>query len=285
MPTISIAGRTCFYQDVGTGYPLLLGHSYLWTSDMWQAQLKTLSQKFRCIAPDLWDHGQSGHLNTNTINLEHLADDAWELMNKLGIPQFAVIGLSIGGMWGAELAFKYPHAVKALVLMDTFLGEEPEVTRQKYFALLDILEREKQFITPLLNHIIPIFFSPATISDKPQLVEDFKAMLSCINEKNIPGIVMLGRAIFSRQCSLNKLSKLVQPILFLVGKDDIPRPPQESQKMVVQVPHSEIHIIEDAGHISCLEQPATVNAHLLDFLNKNVDPVQSCVSAARAPIE
>lgn len=58
MPTIIVEGKSCFYQDVGEGYPVLLGHSYLWTSSMWEPQIKSLGVNgFRCIAPDLWDHG------------------------------------------------------------------------------------------------------------------------------------------------------------------------------------------------------------------------------------
>lgn len=271
MPTVSIEGKTCFYQDIGDGYPVLLGHSYLWTSSMWEPQLKHLAASgFRCIAPDLWDHGRSGHCNTKNITIEQLADDAWKLMEQLEIPEFAVIGLSVGGMWGAELAFKHAKAVKALVLMDTFIGSEPDGTKQKYFALLDILEREKRFTAPLLNQVVPLFFSPLTLSQKPEIVDNFRNALAAIKEENMPGIVALGRAIFSRSCSLDKLASFVQPALVLVGKEDAPRPPRESQEMASRLPNAEMHMIEYAGHISSLEQPEQVNAFLTDFLNKNM---------------
>ncbi len=277
MPTVSIEGKTCFYQDIGEGFPVLFGHSYLWSSNMWEPQLKSLAKDFRCIAPDLWDHGKSGRLNAKNTTIEQLADDAWKLMQHLKIPEFAVVGLSVGGMWGAELAFKHPHAVKALVLMDTFLGSEPQGTKQKYFALLDMLEREKQFSAFLLNQVVPLFFSPVTLTQKPKMVESFRNALASIHEENIPGIVALGRAIFSRNCSLDKLAKLVQPALVLVGKDDIPRPPRESQEMTSRLPKGELHIIEQAGHISSLEQPEQVNTLLMEFFNKSLRPLFSHV--------
>lgn len=271
MPTTLINGKTCFYQDVGEGYPILLGHSYMWTSNMWDPQLKSLTDKgFRCIAPDLWDHGKSGHLNANHITMAQLADDAWQLMKQLKIPEFAMIGLSVGGMWGAELAFRHPDAVKGLVLMDTFLGKEPDVTKKKYFGLLDILENEKRFTDPLLNQIVPLFFSPFTLSQKPKIVDHFRHALANIKEGSIPGIVTLGKAIFSRNCSLDKLAQVNQPTLFLVGKDDIPRPPRESQEMASRTPNAEMHVIEHGGHICNLEQPEQVDRFLLSFLKKNI---------------
>lgn len=268
MPTILIEGKSCFYQDIGEGYPILLGHSYLWTSDMWEPQLKALSQEFRCIAVDLWNHGQSEGLDAKNFTVEQLADDYWNLMKQLGITKFAVIGLSVGGMWGAHLALKHPHAVSALVLMDTFVGDEPHATRQKYFMLLDYLEKENGFTNMLLDQITPLFFSPYTFANQPQLVDNFRRALHSIKKENIPGIVTLGKAIFSRNCMLNQLRLLMQPTLVLVGRDDIPRPPREAEEMVRYLPKAELSIIENAGHISNLEQPDLVNFVLLNFLRK-----------------
>ena len=191
-------------------------------------------------------------------------------MQHLGLSEFAMIGLSVGGMWGVELALKHPQAVEALVLMDTFVGSEPEVTKQKYFAILDHLERERAFTPALIQQTVPFFFSPVTFSKKPHLIEAFKEALSQIPQENIPGIVAIDRAIFSRKDLLGKLSQLKMPTLVLLGKDDLPRPPKESKEMAKKLPHSSLHIIEEAGHISCLEQPQIVNDLLLDFLGKHV---------------
>jgi len=73
--------------------------------------------------------------------MEQLADDHWHLMRHLKIAEFGVVGLSVGGMWGTHLALKYPDAVRALVLMDTFVGSEPLVTNA---TLLEL---------PKLNHL------------------------------------------------------------------------------------------------------------------------------------
>ena len=270
MPRATIEGKSCFYQDLGNGYPILFGHSYLWSSKMWEPQIKELSKRFRCIVPDLWDHGGSDHLDKKETSIELLSNQGWKLMEHLGISEFAIIGLSVGGMWGAELAFKHPEAVKALVLMDTFLGSEPEQTKKKYFFLLDTLEKEKRFSNALLDQIVPLFFSPFTANSNPGLIHHFRNTLAEIKQENIPGITSIGRAIFSRECKLNSLSKLEQPTLFIVGKDDIPRPPMESQKMASYVLNSKVKVIEKAGHISNLEQPESVTAILEDFINKAV---------------
>lgn len=239
---------------------------------MWKPQLETLSKEFRCIAVDLWDHGRSASLDTKNFAIEHLADDYWKLMQNLKISEFAVVGLSVGGMWGTHLALMYPQAVSALVLMDTFVGGEPQTTRQKYFMLLDILEKEQCFTNALIEQIVPLFFSPHTFSHQQNLVDDFRKALTDIKKEKIAGIVALGRAIFSRNCVLKQLPMLTQPSLVLVGKDDIPRPPNEAEEMARLLVNSKIHIIDKAGHISNLEQPGLVTSLLLNFLRTTCIP-------------
>ncbi|MCE1857639.1 alpha/beta fold hydrolase, partial [Enterobacter hormaechei] len=95
---------------------------------MWAPQIEALSKQYRVIAPDLWGHGNSEELPEQHSTLADLARDYLALMDQLGIEEFAIIGLSAGGMWGIELVDMAPDRVKALVLMDTFVGLEPEVT-------------------------------------------------------------------------------------------------------------------------------------------------------------
>ena len=270
MPTIEIRGETCNYQDRGEGYPLLLGHSFLWDSQMWEPQIGALSKHYRCIVPDLWSHGNSALLTSSSTSIEALADDYYELMQRLNVPEFGIIGLSVGGMWGTQLALKHPQTVKALVLMDTFVGSEPAPTQQKYFALLDFLEKEKGFAPPLLSQVVPLFFSPTTLKENPALVTSLHEKLKNLSPEKIEGIVALGRAIFSRDCLLDKLPHLNQPTLLVVGQDDIPRPPEEAREMDTHLPNSSLKIVPDAGHISNLEKPAEVTAYLLNFLGQHL---------------
>ncbi len=51
---IEIDGARMSYVDQGQGFPVLLGHSYLWSAEMWQPQVEALSQHFRVIVPELW---------------------------------------------------------------------------------------------------------------------------------------------------------------------------------------------------------------------------------------
>ncbi|MDX8431121.1 MAG: alpha/beta hydrolase [Candidatus Algichlamydia australiensis] len=265
MSFITVRGKKLYFQDRGEGFPLLFGHSYLWSSKMWQLQLDFLSKHFRCIATDLWDHGISDHLGEE-FSLESCAEEHWQLMQHLEVDEFAMIGLSVGGMWGTHLALQHPEAVKALVLMDTFVGSEPSVSQKRYFNLLDKLESDGRFTPEFFDLIAPMFFSPHTFQNQKELVDNFRKELLAVESERIPGIVEIGRKIFSRADLLPKLSTIEQPSLVIVGRDDLPRPPKESELMAESLPHATLQIVENAGHISNLEQIEEVNSLLFNFI-------------------
>lgn len=269
MPAITIKQRELFYQDLGTGFPVIFGHSFLWDSNMWQAQVKELSKHFRCIVPDLWEHGQSDHLpNGNEhYSVEELTDDYWQFIQALKIEKCAVIGLSVGGMWAAHLALHYPETIQSVVLMDTHLGSEPEEAKQDYFTLMDSIVNVGSFTLPICQQIAPLFFSAKTLENKPELVDKLIADLQNIPAENITGIKALARGIFSRKDILNQFEKITQPSCVIVGADDAPRPPSEARQMADLLPNSKLITIPDAGHIPTVEQPELVTQHLLEFLN------------------
>lgn len=269
MPVAVIDGQPLHYIDQGTGPVVLLGSSYLWGHDMWTPQIEALSQQYRVIVPELWGHGESGPLPAHTRSLDDLARQALALLDHLDIAQINLVGLSVGGMWGARLALLAPQRVNSLVLMDTYLGAEPEATRQYYFSLFKMIEDAGAIPEPLLDVIAPIFFRPG-IDRESALYQDFRASLQAHSrERLLDSIVPLGRLIFSREDVLEQLSHLdADTTQVMCGEYDKPRPPAEAQEMAELIGCSLI-LIPEAGHISARENPEYVNEALLTFLANN----------------
>jgi pimeloyl-ACP methyl ester carboxylesterase len=223
MPSITIDGKELYYEDRGAGFPLLFGHSYLWDVAMWEPQVASLSRRYRCIVPELWSHGHSDPPGEESYPLERLAADYWALVQALGIEEFAVVGLSVGGMWGTQMALDHPEAVRALAVMDSFVGAEPEENRARYFQMMGAVEQAGGFPGPILDAVVPLFFSPVTLGEKPQLVEGFRRRLSALSAEQIPGILSVGRGIFSRDSIFERLGEIDVPSLVMVGPDEVTR--------------------------------------------------------------
>ena len=269
MKTFSIEGRELAYLDVGEGPVVLFGHSFLWDHKMWAPQVEALSQSYRCIVPDLWAHGQSSYSPEKTRNLKGVALDMLALIDSLDIDQFSIVGLSAGGMWGAELTVAAPERVKSLVMMDTFVGFEPEVMKDKYFTMLDTIAAEKSVPEPILEAVVPLFFARNGAEKSPQLVSNFRQQLASIKGEDAVEVARIGRMIFGRRDIIEDVEKLAMPILIAVGQEDIPRPVLESYLMHDCITGSQLVQIPEAGHISNLEQPAIVTKMLQDFLKVN----------------
>jgi len=268
MPTVEIRGKRLHYLDEGQGPAVLFGHSYLWDHRMWSYQVEALRRRCRCIVPDLWGHGQSAALPTSPCDLASLADDHGRLLEMLGIRDCVLVGLSAGGMWGALLAKQRAKTTRGLVLMDTFLGPEPEENRQRYFAMLDTVAQVGAIPSPLVDAVLPLFLGPRTLADNPVLVADFRRDLAALTPGKIPSVVAIGKALFGRPDHLEMLPSLVMPTLVVVGEHDLSRPVCESENMVARLPNGELTIIHDAGHVSAKEQPKQVNQLLSKFLDR-----------------
>ncbi|CCN45171.1 putative Beta-ketoadipate enol-lactone hydrolase [Vibrio nigripulchritudo MADA3029] len=268
MATFTRHGQTMNYQDVGQGPVLLLGHSYLWSSEMWQPQIEVLSQNYRCIVPDLWAHGQSEALPQETSTLQDYAGDLLALMDHLEIQEFSIIGLSVGGMWGTEVVTLAPSRVKSLVIMDSFVGLEPEITHAKYFGMLDAISQAQSVPAPILDAVVPLFFADNAEVDSPELVANFRESLNQLQGDAAVNIAQVGRVVFGRRDQFEDIEKFALPVLIMVGDQDKPRPVFESHLMQDAITGSELVVIPNAGHISNLEQPEFVNEKLTGFLEK-----------------
>jgi pimeloyl-ACP methyl ester carboxylesterase len=262
----TVAGSTLAYLDQGSGFPVLLGHSYLWDAQMWRPQIDALSRHFRVIAPDLWGHGRSGPAPAGIHGMQDLARHHLALLDALGIEACHLVGLSIGGMWGEALAQLAPDRIRKLVLMDTFVGAEPAAPQAKYLGLFRQIEADRALSPALLDIVVPIFFRPGIDRDSA-LFRDFRASLAALPQDRLLGsIVPLGRMLFTREDRMPGLAALrAAETLVLVGEDDIPRPLGEAAEMAARIGCT-LRTIPDAGHISSLENPEAVTRALLDFL-------------------
>lgn len=261
---IEIEGSLLSYLDVGQGPVLLMGHSYLWDSDMWAPQIAHLSQHYRCIVPDLWGHGFSGDIPKSCRNLKHIAAHMLSLMDSLKVQSFSVIGLSVGAMWGAELTLLAPSRVNSLVMLGSFIGYEPEITRDKYYAMLDVIKAEQIVSDKIAQAVTPLFFAN---EPQPELIALFKHKLNHFNNSNIDSVYQLGKMIFGRRDTMDDVEQFTLPCLIMTGVEDKARSVLEGYLMHDAIDGSQYVHIPQCGHISTLEQADFINHRLSEFLS------------------
>lgn len=263
---IDIGGSAISTIDVGYGPAVVLASGFLCDGYSWLPQIELLATQYRVVVPELWGHGLSGPLPTDVGSMRDVARQYLELFDALEIDQCTIAGVSMGGMWGAELALIAPERVSGLVLMDTSLAAEPAATHAAYMGLLDAVEQHRGFPEPVIAAAAPLFFSSAADDRDPALKAAFVARLRSWNPgRVVDSVVPLGRLIFDRRDALAELSALTMPVIVATGAEDQARSIAEGRAMAARIDYSFVEI-PGSGHTPSLEAPEFVNSLLTEFL-------------------
>ena len=91
-----------YIDDIGPGFPLVLVHGYLGSSEMWNLQKEFLSKHFRIFTPALPGFGESYKVQSlNSINA--IAKFIFKCLDEKKITEFHLMGHSMGGMIVQEM--------------------------------------------------------------------------------------------------------------------------------------------------------------------------------------
>ena len=110
-------GIQIYYEDSGTGEPLLLLHKFFGTADNWKPYVETYSKYFRTIAVDMMGHGRSNIYNENDLNFKHeeYAKMIIALLDYLKLKKVSAIGASAGGLTLHYLNVLQPDRFKSVI--------------------------------------------------------------------------------------------------------------------------------------------------------------------------
>lgn len=223
---------------------------------VWDLVLPLLPQGLRIVRFDNRGHGLSD-APPAPYTIDRLVRDAETVCDALGLRDVTFVGLSIGGLIGQGLAAHRPDLVRALVLMDTAakIGS-PQMWDARIATIRD------QGIAPLRDAIMERWFTPAFREEHSDYA------LWCNMLVNTPVEGYLGCCAAIAGADLRDVTRgLTLPVLAVAGDQDGSTPPalvEETAKLC----GAQFHIIHDAGHIPCVEQPQATARILIDFIDR-----------------
>jgi 3-oxoadipate enol-lactonase len=142
MPTVDVNGARLWYDEAGSGTPLLLLHGGLGDSGLWEPVVPFLAERFRVIRTDLRFFGRS----TGPAAPFSWHDDVIGVLDELGIERAALAGLSLGGRIAIEIALDHPERISALALVASALaGHDAAPYTAEQEARYDAAEAEGDF--------------------------------------------------------------------------------------------------------------------------------------------
>jgi 3-oxoadipate enol-lactonase len=245
-----------------TGVPIVLIHGFPFSKAMWKPQVDALKKSYYVITYDIRGHGQSD-AGDGQYSVEYFVDDLFGLLDHLKISSAVLVGLSMGGYIALRAHERSPERVRALVLCDTRSeadGNEGKVKRAQQAKIVKT-GGMKKFSEPFLKGV----FCERTFETKPDAVEMIRNVIETTSPAAVAGTLI---ALAGRTDSTPSLFTIKIPTLILVGQHDSITPPSASYAMKEKIPHGELHVISQSGHLSSLENPEMFNTHLVKFLTK-----------------
>lgn len=237
---------------------LMLSNSLMSTHRMWDPQMTAFAADFRVLRYDTRGHGAT-QTTEGPYSIELLARDAEALIEALGVGPVHFLGLSMGGMIGQKLAVNRPDLVRSLMLCDT-ASEMPTLAMWND----RIATAQRDGTEGLLSGTIQRWFTAAFLEKSPAAVGFVEGM---IRDTDGPGYIGCASAV--RDMSQTAILKDIhQPTLVLVGADDPACTPAQALVLHENIANSEHIVIEEAAHLSNIEQPVEFNEAVLTFLKK-----------------
>jgi 3-oxoadipate enol-lactonase len=250
------------YTDTGLGLPVVLLHGYPFNRSLWSEQVSALSSSFRVIAPDLRGLGESD-ASSGAATMNRMAQDVALLLDHLEISRAVIGGLSMGGYVALAFYKQFPSRVRALILADTRAQADREEGKQTRFQQAEKALAEG--MASIADSMLPKLLTPETVSKRPELVKRVRDMMLKTKPEGAAG-ALLGMAERDDQTTL--LSQISCPALILVGREDPITPVADSEKMHREIAGSRLVVLENAAHVSNLEQTEQFNEGLMRFLKQ-----------------
>lgn len=252
-----------FEEGSPTGFPLIFIHGFPFNKWMWEKQLLSIKENYRLIAYDVRGHGET-EAGSLEFSVSQFGDDLISLMDELHIEKAIVAGLSMGGYIALNAIQKNPDRFAGLLLCDTQCGADTEEGKEKRKKTIDFIKRNG--LTVYAQESLKNLFAPAFLERKMNEVLFIEESILKSKPENI---CLTLAALADREETCSSLHKIKVPVAILVGQEDTVTSPETAEKMHKSITGSTLHIIEEAGHLSNLENPEMFNGQILEFLKTN----------------
>jgi pimeloyl-ACP methyl ester carboxylesterase len=266
---IQVNGLELYYEEYGSGTPLILLHGGTSTSQTWQPILPFFVPHFRVIAPDSRAHGRTNN-PSGLLSYRQMADDVAGLIEALNLTKPLVCGYSDGGQVALELGMQHPGLCRALVIGAAWYKFSNSYLDTMYSAG---------------------FESPGGVNferiqrDSPDWVEEMKH--DHISSPDLDYWKKLLKQISTLwwtplDYTIDDFLKISEPSLIMLGDRDGIVELQQAVDMYQMIPQAELFVIPHADHFTAKTE--TTMRIVDDFLLRHSPPLEKMGDNNSEPI-
>ena len=242
-------GVKVYFEDHGSGPGVLLSHGFSDASTAWRDQVEALRDRYRVMTWDTRGHGQSDYPDDPGAYSEaNSVADMAAILDACGVQGAVIGGLSLGGCVSLAFNLAHPGRTDALMLFDTGPGFKNDQARAKWNETAR--GRAARFETEGLDGL------------------GDSAGARIAGHRDATGLAHAARGMLAQfdDSLIQSLPHITVPTLVLVGDGDVPFH-AATNYMAGKIPGAEKVVIENAGHVANLDQPAAFNSAVRGFLD------------------
>jgi pimeloyl-ACP methyl ester carboxylesterase len=261
-------GIRLYYEETGSGFPLVLVHEFAGDHRSWEPQMRFFGRFYRTVAFNARGYPPSDvPESVESYSQQQAADDIAAVLDGLGLPQAHIAGLSMGGFATLHFGFRHAAMARSLVVAGCGYGAAPE-TRETFRA--ECAATAEAMETDMAAAAQRYGLGPTRVqfqNKDPRGFEEFMTQLAGHSPK---GSANTMRGVQMRRPSLwgltGEMARLAVPTLVVTGDEDEPCL-APALLMKRWIPRAGLVVLPRSGHAVNLEEPDAFNRALLDFFH------------------
>jgi pimeloyl-ACP methyl ester carboxylesterase len=256
MPYLDLPKGSIWYEEQGSGDPLILIHGGAVDARFFEHNVGPLAERFRVIATDLWGHGRTAD-REGPFSLESFAADVAALIEQVAGGSAHVLGHSIGAAVALDLTMRRPELVRRLIEISG--GYDIDADPPPGLSIDEMVEGTVKFLGSTYGAVSP----------------DGEAHFPVVTRKDFE--------LTSREPKFTpeQIGTISHRTLVMVADDDI-TPISHQIDFYHALPMGELAVVPGTSHFLLQEKPALCNAIILDFLTTEPVPTVAPVHRAQA---
>ncbi|MBX6745421.1 MAG: alpha/beta hydrolase [Acetobacteraceae bacterium] len=270
MPYAPSEGARLYYEEAGTGHPIIWVHEFGADHREWEDQMRFFSREYRCIAFAARGYPPSDVPEDEALyGQEHAVNDIAAVLRHLGIRKAHVAGLSMGGFATLLFGIRYPEMATALVVAGAGSGS-PRQEQAAFRAACEARAAKLKAQGWPGEMAEEVGHGPTRIQLKKKDPRGWAAYMQRLSEHSGLGSAMTMKryqgardSIFDWEADLRKMTV---PTLLAVGDEDWPC--IETNIFLKKVlPNAGLWMQPRTGHAINLEEPMAFNRAVQDFFS------------------